>query len=1438
MKATFDCLLSQYFRVFLLAAITLAVSGMVSAQFPGEVLYSFDDPGDGTSINDSISGNTHGTLAGGAIFDFVDAPILQSGVTNDSFADFSDGFGLMNGAGQVGVPFVFHASAVGGAVGDASLEWLARVPPGHQHSSFFWTNFDDAADQNRFNMFYNLGHANKPDDTDDRSWGGDFKGPAGGAIDISVLSIGQSPNVTDNPLAVGVWNQHAYVRIDIGGGGFEYQGYMNGVALDGHRATVSGAGHPTAMSWAICGRQAEHSMAAQIDEVRLLNRALDPEEMNLLEATVCPESGEPEFADTVCDSLISAPPAGFPDPPPAGLFTFTATAEDATGNGIFYSFEVTNGVDTLTQYGTDSTVEFGLSEGTWTATVTVDDSFSCADESASNFCELDLEVGPTPSFQGRVHLRFEDGVGTDIFDSESSRVVGQLQGAATFVDDTVAVDGLESNNFAVDFEDGFGNVTGVPFIFHQQGVEGDATMEWLMKAPAGHAHSSVFWTNNDNGNDDNRFNFFYNNAGHGGGVDHVGSDYRCLGCPTENNYGSSNPIAVDAWVPIALVRTESAPGVYHWEWYFNAVLVESQTGETTTTLPSATTWQIAGRSGRAHMGFNGLIDEVKFSDEALVPEEMQSVSKNCPGNGDTNCLSISMDPPPGNPAPPTGTFNVVVAALDGSGDPIRYFFVAENSLGERLSVGPQSSNETTFFLTEDAWTITVTVDDDPFCDDEENVTCEVDIDVGPSPPFGGSALLRFEEEAAGGIVDDVTGFGVGSFEGGSGVSPEAVPLSSGAPNLGCADFTSGFGRIHRIPFAFHDVPGEDGQVTGGDASLEFLIYPVFQGHVSIFWTNGVDNADDNRFNFFFNSGPTDGKIGADYRYSSGGVPANPFIGPIQGALRYPTDGWSHLAVNRSVLDDTNYLWEWYINGVINEGQTTTTERAMPQANQWLIAGRQNLPSFRGFIDEIRIESGRILDPSEMNTVQIECPAPGDDEFEDTTCFGIAITPDPEKSTPTAGKFSFTTSAIDRSANFVTYQVTLDNGIDPPQQSLTTQNTTSFVLGEGTWTVTSVVDDNAFCEDDASNATCSETFEVGPVEPFPNSVWLRFEEGPALLDSSSNQVVGWLAGEAVINTDDTPNGTISATGDSNNGSLDTTNGGFARVTGAPFVFNSHTVGGADGDATLEFFMKVPASHNHATVFWSNADETVDENRVHVWFNLSTLENDALIGGDFHTEGGPGELMGLPSAGENPLFVGDWQHVAIVRELVSGEEGGGAGVPGEEMFNWTWYIDGFESEAHSSTTGTDMPNSIEWLILGRQGVHSLGALLDEVRMSRGALTTNQFLTGDRQAVGGFRRGDCDQSGTLDFNDAIFHLRFLFLGENEDIVNTCRDACDSDDSGADDFTDDINSLRVLFLGQGEIPEPGPQPDESHPCGPDPTLETPEELTCESYAPTIACP
>ena len=80
-------------------------------------------------------------------------------------------------------------------------------------------------------------------------------------------------------------------------------------------------------------------------------------------------------------------------------------------------------------------------------------------------------------------------------------------------------------------------------------------------------------------------------------------------------------------------------------------------------------------------------------------------------------------------------------------------------------------------------------------------------------------------------------------------------------------------------------------------------------------------------------------------------------------------------------------------------------------------------------------------------------------------------------------------------------------------------------------------------------------------------------------------------------------------------------------------------------------------------------------------------------------------------------------------------------------------------------------------------------------------------------------------------------MFLGENEDAVSLCLDACDSDDSGDDDFTDDINTLQFLFLGSGVIPDPGPM-DTEHPCGIDPTEGGDDVLDCDSYDPVIDCP
>jgi hypothetical protein len=71
--------------------------------------------------------------------------------------------------------------------------------------------------------------------------------------------------------------------------------------------------------------------------------------------------------------------------------------------------------------------------------------------------------------------------------------------------------------------------------------------------------------------------------------------------------------------------------------------------------------------------------------------------------------------------------------------------------------------------------------------------------------------------------------------------------------------------------------------------------------------------------------------------------------------------------------------------------------------------------------------------------------------------------------------------------------------------------------------------------------------------------------------------------------------------------------------------------------------------------------------------------------------------------------------------------------------------------------------------------------------------------------FIRGDADGSGSLDLNDAIVTLAFLFRGTP---VNACADALDADDSGALDLSDAIRVLVYLFQGGVWIPLPFPGP------------------------------
>jgi hypothetical protein len=75
--------------------------------------------------------------------------------------------------------------------------------------------------------------------------------------------------------------------------------------------------------------------------------------------------------------------------------------------------------------------------------------------------------------------------------------------------------------------------------------------------------------------------------------------------------------------------------------------------------------------------------------------------------------------------------------------------------------------------------------------------------------------------------------------------------------------------------------------------------------------------------------------------------------------------------------------------------------------------------------------------------------------------------------------------------------------------------------------------------------------------------------------------------------------------------------------------------------------------------------------------------------------------------------------------------------------------------------------------------------------------------------FSRGDCDADRRRSVADAVFLLRFLFLGADEP---GCLDACDADGSRALDISDAAFFLADLF-GRGRRPIPSPGPGECQP-------------------------
>jgi hypothetical protein len=123
--------------------------------------------------------------------------------------------------------------------------------------------------------------------------------------------------------------------------------------------------------------------------------------------------------------------------------------------------------------------------------------------------------------------------------------------------------------------------------------------------------------------------------------------------------------------------------------------------------------------------FAGVLDDVRIYDHALSEAEVEELVGEvaaCPEAGDTHCDDLLVEgPPSGEP----GLYTITALdAVDDSGDAIAYTFTRDNGQGVTQTAGPQANNFVSWNLAAGDWTISVTVDDDPLCDDvAPDATC-------------------------------------------------------------------------------------------------------------------------------------------------------------------------------------------------------------------------------------------------------------------------------------------------------------------------------------------------------------------------------------------------------------------------------------------------------------------------------------------------------------------------------------------------------------------------------------------------------------------------------------------------------------------------------------------------------------------------------------------
>ena len=514
-------------------------------------------------------------------------------------------------------------------------------------------------------------------------------------------------------------NWHHIAWVDAGGKAILY--------IDGIRdATDFTYEHPklslnTTTVGGILRAAASHFFTGAIDDVRIYNYALTPEEILELipEPEDCPRDGQAE--DTRCDSLAVEGPEGGIE----GVYTVTCSAVDASGDEtLWYTFVAEGPEGQRRQVGptTQNSADFNLTVGTWTITVQVDDDLACRDDSAEAICTTEVRVLAEPPILVS-HFAF-DG---DLLDAEPAGNNGVLVG----YEDTGAGT-FERFEAEPSFVQGVDCAT--PGAIHLGGEEQKLLIElhpnsflplisreafsisaWVRGTPQ---RDKRIFSESSSSNDAPLYNIGTDSTGATPALDiYIRADD---GTALVNHVKSTGAVFDGNWHHIVWIDDNGNCSLYI-DGSKDPTNFSYQRG--TLTVDTTTLGGILrkGRLPGRHPGccfFEGDLDDVRLFNYALSEEEILALygtgpTHCCPDEGDTHCDGMVVDG-----SGEEGLYRVIATARDDSGDPIIYLFRAESDTGSVLEVGPQDSHIAEFMLTAGTWTITVFVDDDPECPDE------------------------------------------------------------------------------------------------------------------------------------------------------------------------------------------------------------------------------------------------------------------------------------------------------------------------------------------------------------------------------------------------------------------------------------------------------------------------------------------------------------------------------------------------------------------------------------------------------------------------------------------------------------------------------------------------------------------------------------------------